>query len=90
MAKEIFAEMVEAGGDPGALVKERGLERVSDAGALGALVEEVVAAFPEKVQEYRGGKTGLLGFFTGNIMRKTEGRADPKLVQELLKERLEP
>jgi len=88
VAKEIFEEMVTSGLDPRAAVEERGLERVSDAEALGGLVMEVMEAFPEKVQEYRGGKTGLLGFFTGQIMRKTEGRADPRLVQELLKERL--
>ena len=89
VAKEIFAEMVEKGMDPGAVVRERGLERVADTEALAAMVDEVLGAFPQKVEEYRGGKGGLLGFFTGQIMRKTKGRADPRMVQELLKERLD-
>ncbi|MFO8174008.1 MAG: glutamine--tRNA ligase/YqeY domain fusion protein [Longimicrobiales bacterium] len=89
VAKEVFAEMVGKGVDPRAVVEERGLERVSDMGALAAMVDEMLEAFPEKVEEYRGGKTGLMGFFTGRIMRKTEGRADPRLVQDLLRERLD-
>lgn len=89
VAKEIFAEMVEKGLDPRVAVKERGLERVSDADALGAMVDEVLGSFPGKVEEYRGGKTGLMGFFTGQIMRRTEGRADARMVQELLEERLD-
>jgi glutaminyl-tRNA synthetase len=89
VAKEIFAEMVEKGIDPRAAVEERGLEKLSDRDALGALVDEVLAGDPEKAQEYRAGKTGLMGFFTGRIMRATQGRADPQVVQELLRERLE-
>jgi glutaminyl-tRNA synthetase len=89
VAKEIFAEMVETGVDPRAVVRERGLERLSDRDALGALVEDLLVAFPKKVEDYQGGKSGLLGFFTGQIMRKTEGRADPQVVQEILKERLD-
>ncbi len=89
VAKEIFSEIVARGGDPRVMVEERGLERVADAGLLESLVEGVLEAWPEKVEEFRAGKTGLLGFFTGQIMKETGGRADPRLVQELLRKRLE-
>ena len=88
VAKEIFGEMVRTGIDPRAAVKERGLEKLSDTEALATMVEEVLAEFPDKVAEYQGGKTGLMGFFTGQIMRRTQGRADPRAVQEILKDRL--
>jgi len=88
VAKEIFAEMVTAGIDPRAAVRERGLEKLSDRDALGRMVEEVLDGNPGKAEEYRAGKTGLMGFFTGQIMRRTQGRADPQVVQELFRERL--
>jgi glutaminyl-tRNA synthetase len=88
VAKEIFAEMVEEGGDPRKKVKERGLEKMSDPDDLRPLVEEVLEAHPEEVDGYREGKTGLLGFFTGQIMRRTRGKADPQTVQRLLREAL--
>ena len=89
VAKEVFSEMVEAGVDPRAAVKERGLERLSDRSTLGAMVDAVLAGFPGKAEEYRGGKKGLMGFFTGQIMKETQGRADPRVVQELFRERLD-
>ncbi|MFC1662046.1 glutamine--tRNA ligase/YqeY domain fusion protein [Gemmatimonadota bacterium] len=89
VAKEVFGEMVASGADPGTVVKERGLERVKDAAALVPLVEKALAAYPEKVEEYRGGKRGLLGFFTGQVMKETGGRADARTVQNLLRERLD-
>jgi glutaminyl-tRNA synthetase len=88
VAKEIFAEMVARGGDPRVLVRERGLEKLSDAGLLEPLVDRLLEAWPGKVEEYRQGKTGLLGFFTGQIMKETKGRADPAAVQNLLRQRL--
>jgi aspartyl-tRNA(Asn)/glutamyl-tRNA(Gln) amidotransferase subunit B len=89
VAKEIFAEMVSEGVDPRELVKERGLEKVADPAVLGPLVDRVLEAFPEKAREYREGKTGLLGLFTGQVMKETRGKADPQVVQELLRQRLE-
>ena len=53
------------------------------------MVEKVLETFPDKADEYRGGKTGLMGFFTGQIMKETQGRADPRLVQDLFRQRLE-
>lgn len=89
VAKDIFAEMVLDGLDPRAVVEERGLEKVSDPEILTAMVEKVLETFPDKADQYRGGKTGLMGFFTGQIMKETQGRADPRLVQDLFRQRLE-
>jgi aspartyl-tRNA(Asn)/glutamyl-tRNA(Gln) amidotransferase subunit B len=89
VAKEIFVRMVEEGIDPRAEVAERGLEKLSDRNTLGALADEVLSENPRKAEEYRDGKTGLMGFFTGQVMRRTQGRADPRVVQELFRERLE-
>jgi len=88
VARELFAELVAKGGDPRELVKERGLEKLSDAALLEPLVDRLLEAWPGKVEEYRQGKTGLLGFFTGQIMKETKGRADPGAVQDLLRRRL--
>jgi glutaminyl-tRNA synthetase len=87
-AKAVFAELLAHGGDPAAIVAARGLRQVHDADALLPAVERVIAANPEKAQQYRAGKTGLLGFFTGQVMRETQGAANPQLVQDLLKEKL--
>jgi Asp-tRNA(Asn)/Glu-tRNA(Gln) amidotransferase B subunit len=81
--------MVEEGGDPTALVEEMGLEQVADATELGAVIEGVLAAWPEKVEEYRAGKKSLVGMFIGEVMKATGGSADPKAVRELLSERLD-
>jgi glutaminyl-tRNA synthetase len=88
VARDLFAELVAKGGDPRELVKERGLEKLSDAALLEPLVDRLLDAWPGKVEEYRQGKTGLLGFFTGQIMKETKGRADPGAVQDLLRRRL--
>jgi len=88
VAKDIFAEMVAGGVDPRAVVEERGLEKLVDADALKPMVETVLESNPGKVQEYLGGKKGLLGFFTGQVMKETDGKADPQLVQKLIREGL--
>ena len=88
IGKEILAVMVAAGGDPATLVKERGLEQVTDEGAIAAVVDKVIAANPDKAAEYRGGRTGLAGFFIGQVMRETGGTANPELVQKLVAEKL--
>ncbi len=88
VARELFQEVVTRGADPEALVKERGLEKVADAEALIPMVEGVLAAYADKVEAYRNGKTGLLGFFMGLVMRESQGKADPQVAKELLRERL--
>jgi glutaminyl-tRNA synthetase len=88
-AKDVLSRMVEDGGDPVRLVEEMGLEKVSDAGALGALVDGVLADWPEKVEEYRAGNANLIGLFVGQVMKASGGAADPKAARSLIETRLE-
>jgi Asp-tRNA(Asn)/Glu-tRNA(Gln) amidotransferase B subunit len=88
-AKDVLAEMVEKGGDPAEHVARLGLEKVSDADELGPVIDEVLEAWPEKVEEYRAGKKALIGLFVGQVMKATGGAADPKAVKEMLGRRLE-
>ncbi len=87
-AKDVFADMAETGDAPGAIVELRGLRQVSDAGAIEAVVDRVLEANPGQVGEYRAGKTGLMGFFVGQVMRESGGQANPKVVNEILARRL--
>ncbi|HEX7048577.1 MAG TPA: glutamine--tRNA ligase/YqeY domain fusion protein [Longimicrobiales bacterium] len=84
----VLAEMAEHGGDPAEIVERRGLRQVSDAATLAPIVDDVVAAHPDKVTGYLNGRTGLLGFFVGQVMGRTRGRANPERVKALLEERL--
>ena len=86
--KEVFAELVERGGDPAAIIAERGLAQVSDEGAVAAIVDQVLAANAGKVDEYRAGKTALFGFFVGQVVKASQGKANPQVAQKLLRERL--
>ena len=88
-AKDVLVRMVEQGGDPASLVAEMGLEQLDDRGALQLAIDDVLAAWPEKVEEYRGGKRNLIGLFVGEVMKATRGAADPKAVREMLTESLE-
>ncbi|HEU4762653.1 MAG TPA: Asp-tRNA(Asn)/Glu-tRNA(Gln) amidotransferase subunit GatB [Gemmatimonadales bacterium] len=87
-AKRIFAELREQDAEPRALAIQLGLVQVKDADALGGWVDEVLAAYPGEVARYRGGETKLMGFFVGQVMKRSKGKADPKGVQPLLQERL--
>ncbi len=87
-AKEVFAEMIETGDAPGAIVELRGMKQVSDTAAIEAVVARVMEANPAEVEAYRGGKAGLIGFFVGQVMREMGGQANPKVVNELLREKL--
>jgi glutaminyl-tRNA synthetase len=86
--KEVFAVLMEQGGDPDRIIAERGLAQVSDEGAIAALVDEVIAANPDKVEAYRAGKTALVGFFVGQVVRASGGKANPQVIQKLVAERL--
>jgi Asp-tRNA(Asn)/Glu-tRNA(Gln) amidotransferase B subunit len=88
VAKAVLAEMVDGGGDPRQIIADRGLAQVSDEDALAAIVDHVVAANPDKADDYRAGKTALFGFFVGQVMRASQGRANPQVVQKLLTDRL--
>ena len=87
-AKDVFAEMVASGADPAAIVAAQGLRQVTDAGPIAAAIDAVLAANADKVAEYRSGRDKLYGFFVGQIMRATQGKASPSLVNELLKQKL--
>ena len=88
IAKEVFAEMLQNGGEPKAIVEHKGLQQLTDPGAVVPAIEKVIAANPDKATQYRAGKTGLLGFFVGQVMKETGGKANPQLVQELVREKL--
>ena len=83
IAKTVFAEMLTTGHDPAQIVKERGLVQMSDEGELAALVAEIIAANPAQAQQFREGKTKVLGFFVGQLMQKTRGQANPQLANQL-------
>ncbi|MGD9823924.1 Asp-tRNA(Asn)/Glu-tRNA(Gln) amidotransferase subunit GatB [Desulfobacter sp.] len=87
-AKTVFEQMVETGKDPESIVKEKGLEQVSDQGELEAMVDAVIQENPEEAKAYKEGKTKLFSFFMGQVMKKTRGKADPKVVTPMLKSKL--
>jgi len=87
-ARSLLAELLFSGGDPAALVRERGLEAVSDTGALEAAVEEALAANPQAVASFQAGDAKSLNFLMGQVMRRTGGKVDPARVRELLAQRL--
>lgn len=85
IGKQIIIEMLKEGTKASAIVEKKGLSQISDEGAIKELVQKVVDAHPSEVEAYRNGKTNLLGFFVGQIMKETKGRANPKTVNELLR-----
>jgi glutaminyl-tRNA synthetase len=87
-AKEVFAEMVQRGGDPAHIIAERGLGQISDEATIAKIVDEVLAANQDKVVQYRRGKTGLFGFFVGQAVRSSKGKAKPEVIRRLLGARL--
>lgn len=86
--KEVFAEMFATGKSAEEIVRQRGLEQVSDVAEIERLVEQAIAANPKQVEQYRAGKEGLLGFFVGQVMKASQGKANPKIVNELLRAKL--
>lgn len=88
MAKEVFLAMAESGEDAGSIVAEKGLNQISDEGELEALVFRVIEANPVQAEQYRQGRDRLLGYFVGQIMKETKGRANPQLVHGLLRKHL--
>jgi aspartyl-tRNA(Asn)/glutamyl-tRNA(Gln) amidotransferase subunit B len=85
LAKQVFEIMLETRQNAGAIVEERGLKQTSDSGAIEEAIESVIAANPDKVAEYRSGKDKLFGFFVGQVMKAMAGKANPQVVNELLK-----
>jgi aspartyl-tRNA(Asn)/glutamyl-tRNA(Gln) amidotransferase subunit B len=88
IAKNVFKELFETGGDPEAHVKAKGLAQISDTSAIETLVDEVLAENPSEVERYRGGDRKLTGFFVGQVMKKSKGKANPGLVNQLLAKKI--
>jgi aspartyl-tRNA(Asn)/glutamyl-tRNA(Gln) amidotransferase subunit B len=89
IAKDILPELLTKGGSPQKLVEQKGLIQISDKAALEKIIDEVLAAHADEVEKYRGGKKQLKGFFVGQVMKQSSGRADPKLTNQLLQQKLE-
>ncbi len=89
IAKDVFAEMMETSKDADTIVEEKGLKQVTDTGAIEAIIDEVIAENPDNVESYRGGKDRLFGFFVGQTMKKSQGKANPAVVNEILKKKLD-
>jgi aspartyl-tRNA(Asn)/glutamyl-tRNA(Gln) amidotransferase subunit B len=88
IAKTVFVEMMETGKDPRTVVTEKNLVQVSDENELLAIMEEIVAANPDQAQQFREGKTKVMGFFVGQLMKKTKGKANPQMANELFQKLL--
>jgi aspartyl-tRNA(Asn)/glutamyl-tRNA(Gln) amidotransferase subunit B len=86
--KDVLVEMFANGKNAAAIVEERGLVQVSDTGEIDRVIDEVIAASPNQLEQFRGGKEALFGFFVGQVMKASKGKANPKVVNERLKEKL--
>ncbi len=89
IGKTVFEEMVNSGKTPEQVIEEKGLKQVSDEGELGKIVDEILAANPDQVSQYRDGKTKLFGYFVGQMMKQTKGKGNPAVINRLLKEKLD-
>ncbi|MBR5566801.1 MAG: Asp-tRNA(Asn)/Glu-tRNA(Gln) amidotransferase subunit GatB [Alphaproteobacteria bacterium] len=88
-AKEIFIKMLDGeSGTPREIADKFGMKQMTDTGAIAAIIDEVITANPSQVEQYKSGKVGLLGFFVGNVMKKTGGTANPAVVNEILRKKL--
>jgi len=88
IAKTVFEEMAKTGKSPRSIVEEKGLVQVSGKPAIEEIVAKVLSRYPKEVEDYKGGKTKVLGFFVGQIMKESKGKANPAMVNEILKEKL--
>ncbi|SHK28661.1 Asp-tRNA(Asn)/Glu-tRNA(Gln) amidotransferase subunit GatB [Desulforamulus aeronauticus] len=89
IAKTVFEEMFESGKDPAVIVKEKGLVQISDEGAIASVVDEMIAANPKSVEDFKAGKDKAIGFLVGQVMKATKGKANPDVVNKLLREKLQ-
>ena len=87
-AKDVFAIMAETGKAPEVIVEEKGLRQVTDTSAIEKIVDEVIASNPDNVAAYKAGKTNLLGWFVGQVMKQSSGKANPGMVNQILKQKL--
>jgi aspartyl-tRNA(Asn)/glutamyl-tRNA(Gln) amidotransferase subunit B len=87
-AKEVFAEMIASGAEPAAVIQAKGFEQVSDSSALEAIVDQILAANPDKVAEVKGGNDKAMNWFTGQAMKASQGKANPKMVTEIVRRKV--
>jgi aspartyl-tRNA(Asn)/glutamyl-tRNA(Gln) amidotransferase subunit B len=88
IAKEVFEEMWESGKDAGAIVEAKGLKQISDSSEIEGLVDDIIANNPTQVEQYKGGNEKIIGWFVGQVMKATQGKANPGLVNQVLKKKL--
>ena len=88
IGKEIFPEVYRQGASPKQYIEEKGLVQISDESAIEGTIEKILAQFPKEVGEFKAGKEKLLGFFVGQVMKETKGKANPKVLNEILLRRL--
>jgi aspartyl-tRNA(Asn)/glutamyl-tRNA(Gln) amidotransferase subunit B len=88
MAKDVIDDMYKTGKPPQDIIKEKGLVQITDEGELAKTIAAIIAANPNQLKDYRGGKEKLFGFFVGQVMKATQGKANPQLVNDLLKKML--
>ncbi len=88
IAKKVFQEMWESGKTADEIIEEKGLKQVTDSGAIEKVVDDIIAANPDQVAQYRGGKDKLMGFFVGQVMKASKGKANPQTVNDILKNKL--
>ena len=88
IAKSVFLDMLTSGKNAETIVKDKNLVQVSDEGELLEIVREIIVSNPEQVADYRAGKTKLMGYFVGQLMQKTKGKANPKLANQLFSQEL--
>jgi len=87
-AKDVFAIMAETGDNPEKIVEERGLKQVTDTGAIEKIIDEIIGSNPDNVTAYKGGKVNLMGWFVGQVMKASQGKANPAMVNKLLKDKV--
>jgi aspartyl-tRNA(Asn)/glutamyl-tRNA(Gln) amidotransferase subunit B len=90
IAKEVLEAMWAGEGDADAVIAKKGLKQITDSGAIETVIDEVMAKNPKQLEQYRAGKEALFGFFVGQVMKSTGGKANPAQVNELLKQKLKP
>ena len=88
IAKTVFDEMAQTGKPPKEIVAAKGLVQVTDRASIEAVINTVLSRHPDEIKAYENGKTKLMGFFVGQVMKETRGKANPKLVNEILREKL--
>ena len=89
IAKQVFEAMVAGEGDADAVIEAKGLKQITDSGEIERMIEEVIAANPGQVEQYRAGKGKVLGWFVGQVMKASRGKANPEQVNELLRQKLD-